>query len=160
ERELVGRNVSILMPEPYHGEHDQYLREYLRTGTARIIGIGREVTAMHRNGKTFPISLSVSEVNTGQGRIFAGIIHDLSALRQLERQIVEASANEQRRIGQDLHDGLCQDLIGTAFAADHIARLLRSKGEPEAAALADKVAADIRASAGQARRLSHGLNPV
>lgn len=158
--EMIGCNVNMLMPEPYRGEHDDYLRDYLRTGTAKIIGIGREVTAMRHDGTTFPISLSVSVVESGGKRMFAGIIHDLNARRQLERQIVEASANEQRRIGQDLHDGLCQDLIGIAFGADHIARMLTSKGVSGEAKLANQLAADVRAAAGQARRLSHGLNPV
>ncbi len=160
ERELIGRNVSMLMPEPYRSQHDTYLKQYLKTGTAKIIGIGREVTAARKDGTTFPISLSVSEVDTGDGRIFTGIIHDLTNRRNLERQIVEASANEQRRIGHDLHDGLCQDLIGIAFSADQIGRSLRSKGVQEEALLADSVAASVRNAAAQARRLSHGLNPV
>jgi two-component system, LuxR family, sensor kinase FixL len=160
ERELIGQNVSILMPEPYRSEHDRYLRQYLKTGTAKVIGIGREVTAVRKDGTTIPISLSVSEVETGGGRIFTGIIHDLTSRRNLERQIVEASANEQRRIGHDLHDGLCQDLIGIAFSADQIGRSLRAKGVQEEAVLADTVAASVRNAAAQARRLSHGLNPV
>ena len=160
EGELLGHNVSILMPEPYRSEHDRYLSQYLKTGTAKVIGIGREVTAMRKDGTTFPISLSVSEVESSEGRIFTGIIHDLTNRRNLERQIVEASANEQRRIGHDLHDGLCQDLIGIAFSADQIGRSLRSKGVQEEAQLADAVAASVRTAAAQARRLSHGLNPV
>ena len=88
-----------------------------------------------------------------------GIVHDLSGRRQLERQIVDAGTQEQRRIGQDLHDGLCQDLIGIAFQADFAARRLAARSLPEAETI-DKVAADIRQAAGQARRLSHGLNPV
>jgi hypothetical protein len=135
------------------------LRAYLKTGHARIIGIGREVTALRKDGTIFPMSLSVSEVLLGDRRLFTGIIHDLSGRRQLERQILQASANEQRRIGQDLHDGLCQDLIGIAFGADMAARQLATRGAPEAEAV-ERLAASMRQAAGQARRLSHGLNPV
>ena len=72
---------------------------------------------------------------------------------------VDASVGEQRRIGQDLHDGLCQDLVGIAFQAHFAAQQLQAKSLPEAGAV-NKVAASIREAATQARRLSHGLNPV
>ncbi len=157
--ELIGQNVKMLMPEPYRTEHDGYIRNYLRTGRARIIGIGRDVTAMRKDGTTFPMNLSVSEVPLDGKRLFTGIIHDLTSRRQLERQIVEASAAEQRRIGQDLHDGLCQDLVGTALQADAIARRLQAIAPTEAAEIT-KVSAAVRQAAGEARQFSHGLNPV
>jgi two-component system sensor kinase FixL len=157
--EMLGRNVRMLMPEPYRGEHDGYLAAYVKTGHARIIGIGREVTAMRKDGTTFPMSLGVSEVRLADRRLFTGIIHDLSSRRQLEQQIIEASVHEQRRIGQDLHDGLCQDLIGIAFGADRAARQLAARGASEAEAV-DRLATSMREAAGHARQLSHGLNPV
>jgi hypothetical protein len=67
----------------------------------------------------------------GGRRLFTGIVHDLTGRRELERQILKAAANEQRRIGQDLHDSLCQDLVGIAFALDHAQRAL-----PDEAAVA------------------------
>lgn len=88
--DMIGRNVKMLMPEPYHGEHDEYLRRYLRTGRAKIIGIGRDVTALRRDGSTFPIHLSVSAVRLENRTLFTGIIHDLGSRRQLEQQIVDA----------------------------------------------------------------------
>jgi PAS domain S-box-containing protein len=158
-REMLGRNVKLLMPDPFSAEHDVYLRNYLKSGRAKIIGIGREVTGMRKDGTTFPLHLSVSEVRLEGRRLFTGILHDLSGRRALEHQIIEASTNEQRRIGQDLHDGLCQDLIGIAFQADFAARNV-SAFSPEDGELVRRIAASVRSSATQARRLSHGLNPV
>jgi PAS domain S-box-containing protein len=159
--ELVGQNVNRLMPEPFHGEHDQYIRNYCRTGRAKIIGIGREVTGQRKDGTTFPMHLSVSEVQLKDRRLFTGIVHDLTERRRLERQIMEAAANEQRRIGHDLHDGLCQDLVGIAFGIDAVARSLSSPAQEKSMGRSMvKLAASVREAAGLARRLAHGLNPV
>jgi PAS domain S-box-containing protein len=157
--EMIGRNIKMLMPAPYHSEHDNYLRNYLRTGEARIIGIGREVIAMRKDRTTFPINLSVSEVRFGGRRLFTGIIHDISKRRSLERQILEISEAEQRRIGQDLHDGLCQYLVGIGFTAEMIAARVQEH-VPQQAEEIRKVGQLMRNAATQARDLSHGLNPV
>jgi two-component system, LuxR family, sensor kinase FixL len=83
--EVIGKNVKLLMPQPFHGEHDQYLANYRRTGTRRIIGIGREVMGRRKDLTTFPMYLSVGEGEVGGEAIFVGIIHDLSLLRAAER---------------------------------------------------------------------------
>jgi PAS domain S-box-containing protein len=154
--ELVGQNVNRLMPEPFATQHDQYVRRYIRTGQARIIGVGREVTGLRKDGSTFPMHLSVSQVRLADRRLFTGIVHDLTERQRLELQIMETAANEQRRIGQDLHDGLCQDLIGIAFGINAMAQKLPPESRPSLSALA----ASVRDAAGQARLLAHGLNPV
>jgi PAS domain S-box-containing protein len=89
--ELIGRNVNVLQPEPFHSHHDEYLQNYLRTGIAKIIGIGREVVGLRKDGTTFPLDLAVSEVQLGQKRLFTGIIRDITGRKQAEIQIKERS---------------------------------------------------------------------
>jgi two-component system sensor kinase FixL len=157
--EVIGRNVKLLMPDPYRREHDGYLSNYLQTGLARIIGIGREVTGQRKDGSTFPLSLAVSEMYLRHRRMFTGIIHDLTSRRQLERQILEATSGEQRRIGRDLHDGLCQELVSLSLGLELVARKLELKGLPETSAIR-KLGDSLQSITHQARKLAHGLNPV
>jgi two-component system sensor kinase FixL len=89
--EVIGRNVSMLMPSPYREEHDGYLSRYLATGEARIIGIGREVTGRRRDGSTFPLRLSVGEMTIDGRRKFTGMVHDLSDRVALEERLREAA---------------------------------------------------------------------
>jgi PAS domain S-box-containing protein len=92
EQEVLGRNVNILMPSPYHEEHDNYLARYLATGTAKIIGAGREVRGLCKDGTTFPLHLSVGEITIEGERKFTGILHDLTARLRMEEQLREQAA--------------------------------------------------------------------
>jgi two-component system, LuxR family, sensor kinase FixL len=90
--EVIGRNVNMLMPAPYHDEHDGYLARYRATGIQKIIGIGREVTGLRKDGVAFPLHLSVGEVLIEGESKFTGILHDLAERAQLETQLREQSA--------------------------------------------------------------------
>jgi two-component system CheB/CheR fusion protein len=157
--ELIGRNVSILMPQPYAGEHDGYIAHYLGTGRAKIIGIGRDLIAKRRDGSLFPMRLAVSEMMIGGRRAFTGIISDLSERRQLERQVLEGAAAEQRRIGQDLHDGLCQQLGAMGFSLESLRRKFE-RGHQVDVAQFQKIQQLLNDSIGQLRQVAHGLQPV
>jgi two-component system sensor kinase FixL len=87
--EAIGRNVCVLMPEPYRNAHDGYLERYRKTGERRIIGIGRVVVGQRRDGTTFPMELSIGEARTGDTRFFTGFVRDLSERRQTERRLQE-----------------------------------------------------------------------
>ena len=97
--ELVGQPVTKLMPEPYRSEHDGYMHHYLRTGERRIIGIGREVEGLRKDGTVFPLDLAVSEVRLPGRRLFTGILRDISSRRTAEneaRQRLEELARASR----------------------------------------------------------------
>lgn len=85
--EMLGHNVNILMPEPYHREHDRYVSSYVKTGQAKIIGIGREVVGRRKDGSTFPMELAVSEFHIGTRRFFTGIVRDITERKEFERQL-------------------------------------------------------------------------
>jgi two-component system sensor kinase FixL len=87
EEEVLGENVSMLMPSPDRERHDGYLERYMRTGERRIIGIGRVLTARHRDGATFPIELSVGEARIGDDRVFTGFIRDLTERQEAELRV-------------------------------------------------------------------------
>lgn len=88
-REAIGQTVGILMPEPDKSQHDRYLRNYLEGGTARIIGIGREVVGRRKDGTTFPMHLGVGEASQGRDRrMFVGIVRDLSEFKRLQEELV------------------------------------------------------------------------
>lgn len=91
--ELVGNNITMLMPSPYREEHGAYIRRYLRTGEPRIIGIGREAEGQHKDGRRFPIDLAVSEVRVGGSRLFTGLVRDISARRRAEDEARRRSAD-------------------------------------------------------------------
>ncbi|MFO0975769.1 MAG: PAS domain S-box protein [Planctomycetaceae bacterium] len=90
EDELLGRNISMLMPEPFSTQHDSYIKRYLETGNATIIGIGRQITAMKKGGAEFPVHLAISEFNVRKTRFFTGIVRDLTDLEQVQRQLLQS----------------------------------------------------------------------
>ena len=92
ELELIGRNVSMLMPEPHQSRHDQYITNFLKSGVGKIIGIGRAVEGRRKNGSTFPMHLSVSTFEISGQQYFAGIVHDLSARARLQAEVDHQSA--------------------------------------------------------------------
>ncbi|UCE87752.1 MAG: PAS domain S-box protein, partial [Deltaproteobacteria bacterium] len=110
--ELVGQNVKILMPAPYREQHDAYLAAYRRTGIRKIIGRGREVVGLRKDGSTFPIELSVSEGYDGDRRFFTGMIHDISERKRAEEAEERARAAEQLASIGELTAGLAHE-VGT-----------------------------------------------
>ncbi len=91
--EVIGANVSMLMPQPYKSQHDDYIHRYQRTAEPHIIGIGREVTGLKKDGSEFPFRLAVSDVPFTPRKIYAGFIHDLSREKEAEEKLKEYAAH-------------------------------------------------------------------
>jgi PAS domain S-box-containing protein len=104
--EVTGQNIRMLMPTPFHEEHDQYLRNYRETGVRKIIGIGREVVGRRKDGTTFPMELSVGEAEQDGEVVFVGVVHDLTERKRTEEQLVQAQKMEM--VGQ-LSGGIAHD---------------------------------------------------
>lgn len=122
EAEVIGENVSMLMPSPDRERHDGYLKNYRTTGERKIIGIGRVTTARHRDGNTFPIELSVGEAWIGDRRIFTGFVHDITHRQQTELRLQDLQAelahvgriNEMASLASSLAHELNQPLTAVA----------------------------------------------
>lgn len=100
--EVIGKNVTILMPKPHAQHHDRYLSDYLAGETAKIIGIGREISALRKDGSLFPAKLAVTEIGHDQERGFIGVINDLSKHQRIEAELSEIQRH--RRINHTLQD--------------------------------------------------------
>ena len=96
--ELVGQNISMLMPSPYREDHDGYLENYLRSGTPKIIGIGREIVGRRKDGTIFPIHLAVSEIIEHGQRLFTGVVRDISDLKEAERKLEKLNSELELRV--------------------------------------------------------------
>ena len=139
EAEVVGENVSMLMPSPDRERHDGYLERYMRTGERRIIGIGRVLTARHRDGTTFPIELSVGEARIGDDRVFTGFIRDLTERQQAELRIHDLQSvlahvqrvSEMGTLATSLAHELNQPLTAIANYVETARDLLQERPDEE-----------------------------
>ncbi len=155
--DVLGKNVAMLMPPPYRGLHAHFVGKYVKTGEAKIIGIGREVVGQRKDGSTFPMYLSVGDGTLHGARIFVGIIHDITARRDMERRLATIQ-NELSHIGRvgvmgemsaALAHELNQPLAAALNYANAAKRLIAVQsgsvpgGDARVAEMVDKAAAQI-----------------
>ncbi|MFZ5594947.1 MAG: response regulator [Pseudomonadota bacterium] len=88
--ELVGRNIGMLATPDHQGRHQQYLANYLNTGVSRIIGVGREIPAQHRDGRVFPVEIGITEMTLDNRRLFVGVLRDVTGRKQIEKDLKQA----------------------------------------------------------------------
>ena len=142
--DVLGKNVSVLMDEPYRSEHDRYVARYVTTGDAHIIGKGREVDARRANGEVFPVSLAVGEAVDGDVRRFVGIVRDLSeqraaeqSARSLELRLAHVGRfNLMGEMAAGIAHEINQPLAAIATYAQAGKRVLQ-RGNPDVAMLAE-----------------------
>jgi two-component system sensor kinase FixL len=159
EQDAIGLNVSSLMPAPYRDQHDGYLERYLRTGEKRIIGRGRVVVGLRRDGSTFPMELTVGEIRSGETRSFIGFIRDLTERQETQRRLQDLQTElihmgrftAMGEMASTLAHELNQPLTAVASYLNGCRRLLDGKTEPNSVILRDAVerAADQALRAGQ-----------
>jgi PAS domain S-box-containing protein len=155
--EVIGQNVRLLMPPPYRDEHDGYVARYLETREARIIGFGREVVGLRKDGSTFPMDLAVSEVKPHQR--FAGIIRDIGPRVALERRLAERSDEERASLARELHDEMGGAVTGIGVMAQALESKLQKEGSP-LARRAGELVKGITGLHTKLRALTSGLMPV
>lgn len=172
EPEVVGENVSMLMPSPDRERHDGYLRNYRETGVRKIIGIGRVTTARHRDGNTFPIELSIGEAWIDERRIFTGFVHDITQRQQTEVRLQDLQSelahvgrlSEMGTLASSLAHELNQPLTAISSYSEGAINLLSDEVDPEKLAMAREALKEVSSEAIRAgeivRRmrdfLSHG----
>ncbi len=157
--EVLGKNVSMLMPLPYQEDHDRYIERYLRTGERRIIGIGRVVVGKRSDGSTFPMELAVGEMHVRNQRFFTGFIRDITERQQTEARLQELQAElvhmsrltAMGEMASALAHELNQPLSAIANYMKGSRRLLEHRGDDGAAMLRDAMdkAAEQALRAGQ-----------
>lgn len=159
--EVVGRNVSILMPSPYREQHDGYLARYLSTGERHIIGIGRIVVGQRKDGSTFPMELAVGEVNLTGDRLFTGFIRDLTEHQDRERHLSELQSelihvsrlNELGQMVSALAHEVNQPLTAMSNYVSGMRRLLAAGKRQDAELAMERIAEQ----AGRARQIIQRL---
>ncbi len=157
--EALGKNVSILMPNPHRDNHDAYLQRYYRTGERRIIGIGRVVVGMRKDGSTFPMELAVGEMQSNNRRFFTGFIRDLTERQQTEARLQELQSElvhisrltAMGEMASTLAHELNQPLSAIANYLKGSRRLLESSTDEQAGPVRDAMdkAAEQALRAGQ-----------
>jgi PAS domain S-box-containing protein len=155
--EMVGQNIGLFVPVPDLMMLDRNSGESARSTMRRMIKSGREIHALRKDGSTFPVEVTVSDV--GSLGLFTGILRDVSQRMELEREVLDATAAEQRRIGQELHDHIGQELTGLEMLVDTLLESVRtSRGSPQE--LGAKIASGLRKTHREVRALARGLIPV
>lgn len=172
--ELLDLPVHTIIPSPQPQDHDRFLTDYLRRSSRKVLAEGREMVGRRKDGSSLPVEFAASEIPHLQ--LFIGIIRDVSERQQLQKHVLEIADDEQRRIGQELHDGTGQELTGMSFFANSLREHLTKATRHESAGqtlwqlgdadfsrlkeIAGRLAEALVACNRRVHNLSHGIMPV
>jgi len=157
--EIIGASVERLVVPSHQKVVEKRLQDSRRLHRTEWPGADREMMGRRKDGSTFPMELSIHEVDLGDRTVYTGMARDVSERRRLEREILDVSEDERRRIGQDLHDGLGQMLTGIGLLCQDLARRLEEEDHERADDMAE-ITEHVKKADQRARTLSHGLIPV
>lgn len=155
--ELFGRDINTLLPLPHRDQDDEFVERYLEADEASLVGVGRELIAHRKDGTTFPVELSVDEIE--HRGLSVALIRDISERRKLEQDVVNAAEEERIAVARELHDGVGSLLTAIKFRTAAFAKSLDPKGVENAEELGVIVEL-VQDATTQVRAISRGLHPV